>query len=134
MCRGSLITVFGEQAVEDEQIDNIDDFVGKLVLCLLCVRNSVEENGLEAWRRLHGEYDPTSSMRHVAILQQVQEPPRCQRVEGIGICSGRLALEETSVRDVHGQERTALFRLMPKSLEQTVAFTNEDEGFQELFD
>ena len=28
----------------------------------------------------------------------------------------------------------AMFRLMPKNLEETVMFTNEDEGFQELFD
>ena len=28
----------------------------------------------------------------------------------------------------------AMLRLMPKSLEETVIFTNEDEGFQELFD
>ena len=27
-----------------------------------------------------------------------------------------------------------MFRLMPKSLEETVMFNNEDEGFQELFD
>ena len=27
-----------------------------------------------------------------------------------------------------------MFRLMPKSLEETVMFANEDEGFQELFD
>ena len=28
----------------------------------------------------------------------------------------------------------AMFRLIPKSLEETVMFANEDEGFQELFD
>ena len=28
----------------------------------------------------------------------------------------------------------AMLRLMPRSLEETVIFTNEDEGFQELFD
>ena len=28
----------------------------------------------------------------------------------------------------------AMFRLMPKSLEETVMFANEDEGFQQLFD
>ena len=28
----------------------------------------------------------------------------------------------------------AMFRLMPTSLEETVMFTNEDEGFQELFE
>ena len=48
------------------------------------VRNAGEGNGLEAWRRLHSEYDSTSSMRRVAILQQVQNPPRCQRVEDLG--------------------------------------------------
>ena len=37
-------------------------------------RNAGEGNGLEAWRRLRSEYDPTSSMRRVAILQQVQKP------------------------------------------------------------
>ena len=28
----------------------------------------------------------------------------------------------------------AMFRLMPKSLEENVMFANEDEGFQELYD
>ena len=27
-----------------------------------------------------------------------------------------------------------MFRLMPNNLEETVMFTNEDEGFQELYD
>ena len=85
-------TVFGDQGGEDE-IENIDDFVGKLYAYLVSfttdalnriVRNSEEGNGLEAWRRLHSEYDPISSMRRVAILQQVQNPPRCQRVEDLG--------------------------------------------------
>ena len=70
-------TVFGEQAAEDA-IENIDDFVGKLFAFLVSfttdaanriVRNSGEGNGLEAWRRLHSEYDPASSTRRVAILQ-----------------------------------------------------------------
>ena len=87
------ITVFGEQADEQERIGNIDNFVGKFHACLVSfttdalnrtVRNSGEGNGLEAWRRLHGEYDPTSSMTRVAILQQVQNLPRCQRVEDLG--------------------------------------------------
>ena len=86
------ITVFGDQAGEDE-LENIDDFVGKLYAYLVSftteapnriVQNTGEGNGLEAWRRLHSEYDPISSMRRVAILQQVQNPPRCQRVEDLG--------------------------------------------------
>ena len=58
--------VFEEGSDETERIDSIDDFVG---------------NGREAWRRLHGGYDPTSSMRRATIRQQVQNAPRCQRVE-----------------------------------------------------
>ena len=139
------ITVFGEQGDEDAQIDNIDDFVGKFYASLVSftadapnriVRNSGERNGLEAWRRLHGEYDSTSSMRRgdTAASSEPSSMPTCRR---LGICSGRLALEETSVRDVHGQERTdslvaAMFRLMPKSLEETVMFTNEDQEFDGL--
>ena len=51
------ITVFGEQSDEDEQIDNIDDYVGKFYAYLVSfttdapnriVRNSGEGNGLEA--------------------------------------------------------------------------------------
>ena len=61
------ITVFGEQSDEDEQVDNIDDFVGEFYASLVSfttdapnriVRNSGEGNGLEAWRRFHSEYTP----------------------------------------------------------------------------
>ena len=148
------ITVFGEQADEDEQIDNIDDFVGKFCAHLVSfttdapnriVRNSGEGNGLEAWRRLHGEYDTTSSMRRLAILQQVQNFPRCQRVEDLGSAledwlSKKRQYEMFTDRNGRPCQASddslvaAMFRLMPKSLEETVMFTNEDEGFQELFD
>ena len=59
------ITVFGEGADQEERIDEIADFVGKLYAYLVSfttdaanriVRNSGEGNGLEAWRRLHSEY------------------------------------------------------------------------------
>ena len=109
------------------------------------VRNSGEGNGLEAWRRLHGEYETTSSMRRVAILQQDQNPPRCQRVEDLGSAledwlSKKRQYEMFTDRNGRPCQASddslvaAMFRLMPKSLEETVMFTNEDEGFQELFD
>ena len=148
------IDVFGIGADEEDQIDGIDDFGGKLYAYLVSfttdaanriVRNSGEGNGLEAWRRLHNEYDPTSSMRRVAILQQVHNPPRCQRVEDLGT-----ALEDWLTKkrqyemftDRNGRPCqtsddslvAAMFRLVPRSLEETVMFENEDEGFQELYD
>ena len=124
----SWIIVFGEQAGEDE-IENFDDLVGKFYAYHVSfttdaanriVRNSGEGNGLEAWRRLHSEYDPTSSMRRVAILKQVQNPPRCQRVEDLG----------TALEDWLSEKR------------QYEMFTDRngrpsqasDEGFQELYD
>ena len=92
------------------------------------VRNSGEGNGVEAWRRLHREYDPISSMRRVAILQHVQNTPRCQRVEDLGS-----ALEDWLSKKRHYEMFTdrngrscqasddslvaAMFRLMPKSLD-----------------
>ena len=91
-CLIPRIDVFGEGADEEHQIHGIDDFVGKLHAYLVSfttaasnriVRNAGEGNGLEAWR-LHSDDDPTSSMRRVAILQQVQNSPRCQRVEDLG--------------------------------------------------
>ena len=72
------ITVFGEQAAEDE-IENIDDFVGKFYACLVSfttdAANRIVRNSGEG-RRLHSEYDLTSPTRRVAILQPVQNPSR----------------------------------------------------------
>ena len=109
------------------------------------LRNAGVGNGLEAWRRLHSEYDPTSSMRRMAIFQKVQNPPRCQRVEDLGSALEDW-LSETRQYEMFTDRNgrpcqasddslvAAMFRLMPKTLEETVMFTNEDEGFQELFD
>ena len=68
-------TVFGDQVGENE-IENIDDFDACLV--------SFATDALEVWRRLHNEYDPTSSMRRVTILQQILNPSRCERIEDLG--------------------------------------------------
>ena len=85
--------MIGEGSDEEDQIDELDDFVGKLCAYLVSftkeaanriVRNEGQGNGSEVWRRLHSEYDPTLTMRRVATLQQVQNPPRCKRVEDLG--------------------------------------------------
>ena len=90
--------VFGEAAPEGDQIIGAEEIVSQLYTYLISfttadanrvVRNAGEGQGLEAWRRLTNEYDPTSSMRRVTILGLVQNPPRCDRVENLGV-----ALEE----------------------------------------
>ena len=131
------IDVFGEGADKEDQID---DFVGKLHAYLVSftpdaanriVRDAGEGTGLEAWTRLHSEYDPKSSMRRVAILQQVQNPPRCHRVEDQGLAledwlSKKRQFEMFTDRNgrpcqaSHDSLVAAMFRLMPKSVEETV--------------
>ena len=131
------IDVFGEQAEEIDRTDGIDDFVGKFFAYLVSfttdapnqiVRNAGEGNGLEVWGRLHCEYDPTSSMRRVAILQQVQNPPRCQRVEDLAYAledwlSKKRQFEMFTDRDGRPCQASddtlvvAMFILMPKSFE-----------------
>ena len=49
------------------------------------VRNSSDSQGLEAWRRLRNEYDPTKSMKRVTLLGYVQNPTTCDRIEDLGI-------------------------------------------------
>lgn len=110
------------------------------------VRNAGEGQGLEAWRRLNNEYDPTSSMRRVTILGHVQNPAKCDKIEDLG-----QALEDWLTRKRQYEEFTdragnpcrvsedslmaAMYKLMPKSLEETVMFKSEDyDSFETLFD
>ena len=120
-------TVFGEQAGEDAIEPN------------RIVGNSGEGNGLEAWRRPHSEYDPTSSMRRVAILQQVQNPSRCGRVEDLGPALERWLSKKRQYemftdrngRPCQASDDTlvaAMFRMMPKSLEEKCYVRPRERG------
>ena len=146
---------FGDGAIEDNKIIGIEQMITQLYTYLVSfttgdanrvVRNAGEGQGLEAWRRLNNEYDPTSSMRRVTILGLVQNPPKCDKVENLGA-----ALEEWLTRKRQYEEFTdkdgspcrvsddsliaAMFKLMPKSLEETVMFKSDEyESFEILFD
>ena len=78
-------------------------------------------------------------MRRVAILQQVQNPPRCERAEDLGPALEKWPSKnrqyemftDRNGRPCQASDDTlvaAMFRLMPKSLEESVMFANEDEG------
>lgn len=145
---------FGSTADALDQVENIDSIVGGLYTYLVAfttgdankiVRNSGPD-GLECWRRLHVEYDPTSSMRRVAILGLVQNPPKCKSVDELGQALAdwlgkKRQYEEFT--DRNGSPCTvsedslmaALYRLMPSSLEEAVMFRAEDyPSFSDLFD
>ena len=127
---------FGSSADAISQVANIDEMVAGLLAYLVSfttgeankvVRNSGTD-GLEAWRRLSNEYDPSSAMRRVTILSAVQNPPRCQSIEELGSClenwlSKKRQYEEFSDADgvpckVSDDSLMAgLFQLMPSSLE-----------------
>ena len=110
------ITVFGEQSAEDE-IDNIDDFVGQFYAYLVSFTNRrSQQDRSEHWRRKWlGSLETTAQRVRPDVVHEPRgdpaassEPtamPTCRR---FGICSGRLALKETPIRDVHRPQRTAL--------------------------
>ena len=83
---------FGDSADLADQVEDIDGKVNGVLAYLVSfttgeankvVRNSGSD-GLEAWGRLTNEFDPTSAMRRVVVLRMVQNPPKCQKIEGLG--------------------------------------------------
>ena len=128
------INVFGEQARTTRSTGSmisLESSTHNLVSFSTDARNRIvwnagEGNGSEAW------------MRRVAILQQVQNPSRCQRVKDLGPAledwlSKKRQYEMFTDRNGRPCQASddslvaAMFRLMPKNLEETVMFTNEDE-------
>merc|ERR1712032_1616779 len=146
--------VFGELAEEEVKVPKLEQRIAQIYTYLVSfttqeankvVRNSGQGQGLEAWRRLHREYDPTS-MRRVAVLKQVCNPPKCSKVEELG-----RALEDWLAKKRKYEEFTdrrgepcivsedvliaAMYQLMPKTLEETVMFKADDlETFEELYE
>ena len=147
--------VYGEQADEMDRIPNLSKTVVGIYTYLIAfttgdsnkiVRNAGSDAGLEAWRRLHNEYDPTSAMRRVTILGLVQNPPKCEKIENLGS-----ALEDWLAKKRQYEEFTdqrgrpccisddslmaAMYKLMPTSLEQQVMFhSDEYDSFEDLYD
>ena len=137
-----------------DQVDGMHSFVEGLYTYLVSfttgeankvVRNSGDD-GLECWRRLNSEYDPSFSMRRVAILGLVQNPPRCKSVDELGSAleswlTKKRQYEEFTDRDGNpcrvseDSLMAALYKLMPESLEEAVMFRSEDyPSFNDLFD
>ncbi|CAE8624736.1 unnamed protein product [Polarella glacialis] len=113
--------VFGEVADDGDRVENLDQIVRNLFAYLISfttgdankiVRNSGSDQGLEAWRRLNNEHDPTSSMRRVSILGQVQDLPRCEK----------------------DSLMAAMFKLLPKHLQKQLLFrTDEYTTFEDFY-
>ena len=150
----STHTVFGRGAGEDE-VANLETVENRIYVYLTSftsgeankiVRNVGDGRGLEAWRRLHAEYDPTSSIRRVAVLGKVQNPPRCEKIEDLGKALGdwtELRRQYEDFTDEGGNPckvgsdslMAAMYKIMPKALEETVMFKAEDFGsFDALYD
>ena len=147
--------VYGEHADEIDRVPNLSRTVVGIYTYLIAfttgdsnkiVRNAGSDAGLEAWRRLHNEYDPTSAMRRVTILGLVQNPPKCEKIENLGS-----ALEDWLAKKRQYEEFTdqrgrpcrisddslmaAMYKLMPTALEQQVMFhSDEYDSFEDLYD
>ena len=148
--------LFGEDADELDRIENLSRKVTSLYAYLTSfttgtankvVRNAGDGNGLEAWRRLHSECDPKSSIRRTVVLGQVQNPPKCSSVEQLGLMLEDWLEKKKQYESFTGKDGkpctvsedtliAALYRMMPASLEEAALFgKNEDEEtFEDLFD
>ena len=145
---------YGPDADEIDKITDLDSMLDGLFAYLTSfttgeankvIRNSGTD-GLEAWRRLNAEYDPSSAMRRVVILGQVQHPNKRKSVEELGSCletwlSRKRQYEEFTDQDgnpckVSDDSLLAgLFQLMPSSLEEAVVFSADElTSFEALFD
>ena len=110
------------------------------------VRNSGPSAGIETWRRLCNEFDPTSATRRVHLLGQVQNPSRCAKVEDLGAAleswlSQKTQYEQLTDRNGRPCEvgedslMAALLKLMPSSLEETIMFqADQFDSFEAIFD
>ena len=109
------------------------------------VRNSGDSHGLEARRRFHNEYPPTSSMRRVTIHGYVQHPTTCDRIEDLGFaledwlakkrqCEEFSNCDGRSCRVQDESLMAAMCKIMPKRNEETVMFKGDDDTFVSLFD
>ena len=110
------------------------------------VRNSGNNAGIEAWRRLSNEFDPMSATRRVHLLGLVQTPPRCAKVEDLGGALEAWLSHKTQyeqLTDRNGKQcevgedslMAALLKLMPASLEETIMFqADQFDSFEAIFD
>lgn len=145
---------FGDDAEPEDKVVGVDKIIAGVYAYLVSfttseankvIRNSGTD-GLEAWRRIHNEYDPTSSMRRVVILCMVQNPPRCKSVDELGACLEDWLAKKRQYEEFTDSEgnqckvsddslMAAMYRLMPESLEEAVMFkADEFPSFEDLFD
>ena len=66
------------------------------------VRSAGRGAGLEAWRKLHRRYDPSTGGRRRALLRQVLTPQKCSKVEEL---SSSIELWEEAVRQFEQRRR-----------------------------
>ena len=66
------------------------------------VRSAGRGAGLEAWRKLHRRYDPSTGGRRRALLRQVLTPQKCSKIEEL---SSSIELWEEAVRQFEQRRR-----------------------------
>ncbi|CAE7245381.1 unnamed protein product [Symbiodinium sp. CCMP2592] len=106
-----LKALFGPTTPAVEHIPGLEEKDAQLhaVLQTLCegeaftlVRSAGRGAGLEAWRKLHRRYDPSTGGRRRALLRSVLAPQKCQRIEDL---SSAIELWEEAVRQFEARRR-----------------------------
>lgn len=150
----SYYSVFGNGAGPNAvaNIDAIDSRISTYLTSFTTgdankiVRNVGPGRGMEAWRRLHAEYDPTSSIRRVGILGQVQNPAKCEKVDELGKALENWLEKKRQYESFCDESGSpcrvsndsliaAMYKIMPKSLEESLMLRSDEfDSFDVLFD
>ena len=103
------------------------------------VRHSGGSQGLEAWRRLHSEYSPTSSMSRVTILGVVRNPTTCGRIEFLGFAledwlAKKASKKNSRIVPSRVQDDSLMGATLPKSLGKPVMNKGNEDTAESFFD
>ena len=108
------------------------------------VRNGGEGRGLECWRRLMTEYDPSSAIRRIALLSKIQQPDKAL-VTNLSVVLEEWLTDKNEyekITDRNGDPCrvsedsliAAMHKIAPAELEKTLFFGAEEDSYESLYD
>ena len=141
----TVLSEFGPEALEEDVVPEVKRKMNQLYTVLVSltedesndiVIGSGAGNGLEAWRRLHRRWDPSTGGRKRALLKSIISPPRC-RLEKLQGCLERWQEQVRKYEKMRNHEgfrekvtddvkQAALEMLVPTDIENHLVLNNQN--------
>ncbi len=145
---------FGHLADAIDQIENLDRKLAGTYLYMMTfttdeankiVRNS-EDRPLEAWRKLHSLVDPASAVKRMSIYNKIAQPAKVTDVKDLARALENWLSDKREYEKLEDEAGnpfrlsadaglSAMYSMLPKSLEDTVMFQKEAfSRWEDMFD